>query len=152
VVRSALLCQFQHLVEPRRSKAVDKGGQRHLAESVRNFGGAGHQPTLLHCCAERGGAGRGEADIRGRSQSTNKAINNIEMKRYTSRDWNFALDIPARWNAFPAVSVAIIKKVYKHHLPGNFDAVLDAANAFGRTTGGRRETRTPDIRCVKPTL
>jgi len=30
-------------------------------------------------------------------------INNIEMKRYTSRDWNFALDIPARWNAFPAV-------------------------------------------------
>ena len=31
------------------------------------------------------------------------AINNIEMKRYVSRDWNFALDIPARWNAFPAV-------------------------------------------------
>jgi Glyoxalase superfamily protein len=30
-------------------------------------------------------------------------INNIEMKRYTSKEWNFALDIPARWNAFPAV-------------------------------------------------
>ena len=31
------------------------------------------------------------------------SINNIEMKRYNSREWNFALDIPARWNAFPAV-------------------------------------------------
>jgi hypothetical protein len=30
-------------------------------------------------------------------------INNVEMKRYTSKEWNFALDIPARWNAFPAV-------------------------------------------------
>jgi hypothetical protein len=31
------------------------------------------------------------------------AIHNVEMKRYTSKEWNFALDIPARWNAFPAV-------------------------------------------------
>ena len=31
------------------------------------------------------------------------SINSIEMKRYNSREWNFALDIPARWNAFPAV-------------------------------------------------
>ena len=31
------------------------------------------------------------------------SINNIGMKRYNSREWNFALDIPARWNAFPAV-------------------------------------------------
>jgi Glyoxalase superfamily protein len=30
-------------------------------------------------------------------------INTIEMKRYASKEWNFALDIPARWNAFPAV-------------------------------------------------
>jgi hypothetical protein len=31
------------------------------------------------------------------------SVSNIEMKRYTSKEWNFALDIPARWNAFPAV-------------------------------------------------
>jgi hypothetical protein len=31
------------------------------------------------------------------------SINNIEMKRYNSKEWNFALDIPAHWNAFPAV-------------------------------------------------
>lgn len=30
-------------------------------------------------------------------------INDIEMKRYESKEWNFALEIPARWNAFPAV-------------------------------------------------
>jgi Glyoxalase superfamily protein len=30
-------------------------------------------------------------------------INNIEMKRYASKEWNFALDIPARWNVIPAV-------------------------------------------------
>jgi len=27
-----------------------------------------------------------------------------EMKRYKSAEWNFALDIPKRWNAFPPVS------------------------------------------------
>jgi hypothetical protein len=31
------------------------------------------------------------------------SINTIEMKRYNSKEWNFALDIPARWNTFPAV-------------------------------------------------
>jgi hypothetical protein len=30
-------------------------------------------------------------------------INDIEMKRYISKEWNFSLDIPVRWNAFPAV-------------------------------------------------
>lgn len=35
--------------------------------------------------------------------SEKPSINNIEMKRYNSKEWNFALDIPARWNAFPAV-------------------------------------------------
>jgi hypothetical protein len=32
-----------------------------------------------------------------------RSINDIEMKRYTSKEWNFSLDIPVRWNAFPAV-------------------------------------------------
>ncbi len=31
-------------------------------------------------------------------------MNTTEMKRYTSAEWNFALDIPKRWNAFPPVS------------------------------------------------
>ena len=30
-------------------------------------------------------------------------INDIEMKRYKSKEWNFGLDIPTRWNSFPAV-------------------------------------------------
>jgi hypothetical protein len=28
----------------------------------------------------------------------------VELKRYTSSEWSFALDVPERWNRFPAVS------------------------------------------------
>ncbi len=31
-------------------------------------------------------------------------MNAIEMKRYESAEWNFALDIPKGWHAFPPVS------------------------------------------------
>jgi hypothetical protein len=31
-------------------------------------------------------------------------MNTTEMKRYKSAEWNFVLDIPRRWNAFPPVS------------------------------------------------
>jgi hypothetical protein len=31
-------------------------------------------------------------------------MNTTEMKHYTSAEWNFALDIPKRWHAFPPVS------------------------------------------------
>jgi hypothetical protein len=31
-------------------------------------------------------------------------MNTTEMKRYKSVEWNFALDIPKRWHAFPPVS------------------------------------------------
>lgn len=31
-------------------------------------------------------------------------MNTTEMKRYQSTEWNFALDIPKRWHAFPPVS------------------------------------------------
>ena len=31
-------------------------------------------------------------------------MNTTEMKRYKSTEWSFALDIPRRWHAFPAVS------------------------------------------------
>ena len=30
-------------------------------------------------------------------------MNSTEMKRYRSTEWNFALDIPKRWHAFPPV-------------------------------------------------
>ena len=30
-------------------------------------------------------------------------MNLTDMKHYSSRDWNFALNIPKRWNSFPAV-------------------------------------------------
>ncbi len=31
-------------------------------------------------------------------------MNTTEMKRYKSTEWNFTLDIPKRWHAFPPVS------------------------------------------------
>jgi hypothetical protein len=31
-------------------------------------------------------------------------MNTTEMKHYKSSEWNFALDIPKRWNSFPPVS------------------------------------------------
>ena len=31
-------------------------------------------------------------------------MNTTDMKRYKSAEWNFALDIPRRWNSFPPVS------------------------------------------------
>jgi hypothetical protein len=37
------------------------------------------------------------------SPGTKPGTNIPEMKHYESAEWNFALDIPTRWNAFPAV-------------------------------------------------
>jgi hypothetical protein len=37
------------------------------------------------------------------SHDVNPGTNIPEMKHYESAEWNFALDIPKRWNAFPAV-------------------------------------------------
>jgi hypothetical protein len=31
-------------------------------------------------------------------------MNTTEMKHYRSSEWNFALEIPRRWNSFPSVS------------------------------------------------
>ena len=45
--------------------------------------------------------------------SEKPSINNIEMKRYNSKEWNFALDIPARWNAFPAVPTSSPNEVIR---------------------------------------
>jgi hypothetical protein len=35
------------------------------------------------------------------------------------------------------MSEYILKKVYKHHMPGNFDPIMDAAREFGRTGASR---------------
>lgn len=54
--------------------------------------------------------------------------------RHTAISWMLRAGVPIdRVSDYCGVSVAIIRKVYKHHLPGSFDAVLDAAHDFGRT-------------------
>jgi integrase len=42
---------------------------------------------------------------------------------------------------YAGVSVAVIRRVYKHHLPGNFDPVIEAANNFGRTSTPMKRPR-----------
>jgi integrase len=57
--------------------------------------------------------------------------------RHTAISWYLRAGVPIdKVSDYCGVSVAIIKKVYKHHLPGNFDSVVEAAHGFGRT--GRR--------------
>lgn len=56
--------------------------------------------------------------------------------RHTAISWYLRAGVPIdRVSDYCGVSEAIIRKVYKHHLPGNFDAVIGAANGFGRTSG-----------------
>lgn len=38
------------------------------------------------------------------SNQTSHDMRATEMKRYKSEEWNFAIDVPKRWNAFPPVS------------------------------------------------
>jgi hypothetical protein len=38
------------------------------------------------------------------AQQSPAAIDGVPMKHYESAEWQFALDIPKRWNAFPPVS------------------------------------------------
>jgi Glyoxalase superfamily protein len=73
---------------------------------------AGHH--LQHCAAlEKVAKSRGYASWRACLASLTAASADWppgepepakpEMKHYKSNEWHFALDIPARWNAFPAV-------------------------------------------------
>lgn len=58
--------------------------------------------------------------------------------RHTSISWMLRAGVSIeKVSDYCGVSAHIIKTVYKHHLPGNFDDVLDAANKFGKT-GKRR--------------
>ncbi|WP_051448384.1 tyrosine-type recombinase/integrase [Bradyrhizobium sp. WSM1417] len=59
--------------------------------------------------------------------------------RHTAISWMLRKGIPIDVvSDYCGVSVAIIRKVYKHHLPGSFDPVLDAAHSLGRTTPMKR--------------
>lgn len=99
--------------------------------------------------------------------------NAIEMKRYKSAEWNFAIDIPRRWNAFPPVSsnspyevirfasaedgthLLIIfrlpydpKKSLKEYAEGIRKILADAGFGdfvFGETTIGSRQVVTLDF-------
>jgi hypothetical protein len=51
--------------------------------------------------------------------SEKPSINAIEMKHYNSKEWNFALDIPARWNTFPAVPTKVSEILFKLKLPSD---------------------------------
>jgi integrase len=56
--------------------------------------------------------------------------------RHTAISWYLRAGVPIdKVSDYCGVSVAIIRKVYKHHLPGTFDAMLGAAQNFGRTGG-----------------
>jgi integrase len=53
--------------------------------------------------------------------------------RHTAISWYLKAGNPPQQVAdYCGVSVQIINKVYKHHLPGAFDDVLASANKFGR--------------------
>jgi integrase len=54
--------------------------------------------------------------------------------RHTAISWYLRKGVPMETvSDYCGVSVNIIRKVYKHHLPGNFDKLLAAASDFGRT-------------------
>jgi hypothetical protein len=48
-------------------------------------------------------------------------MNTTDMKHYKSSEWNFALDIPKRWNSFPPVSTNSANEVirFASHEDGN---------------------------------
>jgi integrase len=54
--------------------------------------------------------------------------------RHTAISWYLRAGVPIETvSDYCGVSVHIIRRVYKHHLPGNFNAVMVAAGRFGRT-------------------
>jgi hypothetical protein len=62
-------------------------------------------------------------------------MNTTEMKRYRSAEWNFALDIPKRWHAFPPVSsnspAEVIRFASKEE--GNKDGMFDLYDRMARS-------------------
>jgi hypothetical protein len=57
--------------------------------------------------------------------------------RHSAISWYLRGGVPIdKVSDYCGVSVAVINRVYKHHLPGSFDAILGAAHGFGKV--GRR--------------
>jgi integrase len=58
--------------------------------------------------------------------------------RHTAVSWYLRARTPTSVVAdYVGMSEYILKKVYKHHMPGNFDPIMDAARDFGRTGASR---------------
>ena len=55
--------------------------------------------------------------------------------RHTAISWYLRSGVPPHQvSDYCGVSVQIINKVYKHHVPGGFDNVLAASNRLGRNS------------------
>ena len=61
-----------------------------------------------------------------------------KVLRHTTISWYLRASVPIESvSEYCGVSVQTIKRVYRHHLPGSFDAMLEAATKFGKTGRGR---------------
>ena len=61
--------------------------------------------------------------------------------RHTAISWYLRSGVPPHQvSDYCGVSVQIINKVYKHHVPGGFDNVLASSNRLGRATSYATET------------
>ena len=61
--------------------------------------------------------------------------------RHSSISWYLRAGTPIDVvSDYCGVSIAILKKHYRHHMPGAFDPIMEAANTFGRTD--KRTART----------
>jgi integrase len=55
--------------------------------------------------------------------------------RHTAISWYLRSGVPIdKVSDYCGVSIAIIKKVYAHHIPGGFDGVIEASGRMGRAT------------------
>jgi integrase len=61
--------------------------------------------------------------------------------RHTAVSWYLQARTPTGVVAdYVGMSEHILKKVYKHHMPGHFDPIMQAAHGFGRTDASRVPT------------
>jgi integrase len=59
--------------------------------------------------------------------------------RHTAVSWYLRQGVPTSVVAdYVGMSEHIMKKVYKHHLPGAFNPIMDASRRFGRTDKAAR--------------
>lgn len=62
--------------------------------------------------------------------------------RHTAISWYLRSGVPPHQvSDYCGVSEAIIRKVYKHHVPGGFDNVLASSNRLGRATATQQKQK-----------